>query len=100
MLLLLHSQWTEYADNLLIKGQSVEAMVWDHLELHCSWLEVIRSKNPRLVGVAGIVAKDSSSSFHIVDPEDRYHICPKGVCSFQLTVGGKTLILNTGRLGP
>ena len=54
-------------------------------DYHGALLRVLESPNRTLVGLEGIVGRETKNMFHIITRADELKILPKGVCVFQCT---------------
>lgn len=65
------------------------------MDMHGAFVVVSESKNPRHVGISGIIAKDSVSAFHIIDESNRCIVLPKKTTTvqFEIQSGKKATLL-------
>lgn len=95
-LLPLHTHWQQYITGLTGSARlgdgTHDATTLSKLvlaaDLHGCCLEVVQSRDGRVVGAAGIVAKNTTSTLHIVDRSDKTH----GGCYYQLERPGLALM--------
>ena len=95
----LHRLWTEYMDGLLkdaitsarsgsgSSSSSIDAVL-SSADLHGCKISVTRSTNTQLVSKGGIVLKDSSRAFLVLDVEagNRLRVLPKQNTAFRITL--------------
>lgn len=86
--------WTQYADG--ISNGATERTIGDRvlrMDLHGAQLEVVRSKDPGLVGKKGILVAETANTVLVVMREDRVVTIPKGVAVIRMVVGSHTVEL-------
>mmetsp|Transcript_40118 Transcript_40118/g.105280 ORF Transcript_40118/g.105280 Transcript_40118/m.105280 type:complete len:110 (+) Transcript_40118:544-873(+) len=82
--------WKEYFAGLCSAGavaQEVLAAV-QNADLHGSKVAVLSARNPGIVGVSGIVVKDTARTFVIISEDNRTRIVPKEGLSFAVEALG------------
>lgn len=79
--------WTDYAENLLRDEQ-----VSDYgdrilrMDLHGAYIEVIRSRDPGLIGQKGILVAEMANTIIIITEKNAAITIPKRICVIQLAI--------------
>jgi RNase P/RNase MRP subunit p29 len=95
----MHRRWQEYAHGLVHPAQTLKEAAAAALsaDLHGALLRVSEAPEARLVGVRGIVVRDTAGAFFLVTPEDRVVTVPKAPgFAFELTLGGRQVVTLLG----
>lgn len=90
-----HDLWLDYIDEL-IKGDKNESSIVQKIlraDFHGSIMTVIRAKCFSLVGLTGIVLKETKNLFHIIHEDNRIRAVPKAPCHFRLGLRSGSVII-------
>ncbi|XP_055350524.1 ribonuclease P protein subunit p29-like [Paramacrobiotus metropolitanus] len=89
----LHALWCGYMEEAFrlshLQSSGVNNTQEDltKADYHGAMLKVVESNNPSLVGVEGIVTRETRNTFHLITRADQLKIIPKSVCTFEYAVG-------------
>ena len=94
----MHRQWKEYIHALALPAQNLKEahQLLLQADLHGCFLRVIEAPETRLVGVRGIVVRNTQNTFYLVTPEDRVVVIPKKPCVFEFSVDDKRVVTLLG----
>ncbi|OWA52048.1 putative Ribonuclease P protein subunit p29 [Hypsibius exemplaris] len=90
----LHDLWCGYMEqtfNLSGMTPARVAVTQDDLtkaDYHGALLKVMESPNASLIGLEGIVVRETRNMFHVITRQDKLKILQKSVCIFMCTCGG------------
>jgi RNase P/RNase MRP subunit p29 len=80
----IHSMWNQYLTAVVATLKTVDAHrltnVMHEIDLCGAFITVVQSKDPSLVGIRGIIVKESSGVFHAVNELDVVKEIPKKGC--------------------
>ncbi|CAN0097911.1 unnamed protein product [Pylaiella littoralis] len=96
-LLGLHGVWKYYAARLVSRCGRNQKLLQQRIlsaDLQGCYLTVCRASASSLVGVAGIVVRETSKTFQLVTPQGKTKTVPKRSCAVRLVLGGRVVNLN------
>lgn len=67
----LHTLWKEYINDLIESHSNIESLIL-RADYHGALIKVIQSKAPQMVGIEGIVIQETTNTFKIITPQDKY----------------------------
>lgn len=96
--LMLNQLWTQYINDLTstckLKTQSEMAPTLLKADLHGAKIKVIKSNQPPLVGIEGIIIQETTKTFKIITPFNSLAVVPKSKTVFTLVVKGFLVTLH------
>jgi RNase P/RNase MRP subunit p29 len=94
----LHNRWKEYINAVITPAEDRKELLRRvyTADLHGCLIRVSESKEDRYRKINGIVARDSTTSFHIVTRDDRLVIVPKKHNVFEFLLTPKQVIVLLG----
>lgn len=87
----LRQLWRQYAAGIMEDCKSIEERLWD-MDYHGAEMKVVRCKDPRHVGVHGVVLKSSRVAFHILSKRNKLHVISKAGSTFELELDGVRVV--------
>lgn len=94
----LHNRWKEYINAVITPAEDRKELLRRvyTADLHGCLIRVAESKEDRYRKIKGIVARDSTTSFHIVTRDDRLVVVPKQHNVFEFLLTPKQVIVLLG----
>eukprot|EP00178_Gracilaria_changii_P000207 TRINITY_DN1021_c0_g1_i1.p1 TRINITY_DN1021_c0_g1~~TRINITY_DN1021_c0_g1_i1.p1 ORF type:complete len:228 (-),score=30.02 TRINITY_DN1021_c0_g1_i1:1272-1955(-) len=89
----LQTLWLSYARKVFkSSGQALGDRIL-RMDLHGAFIRIIRSKDPSLVGISGVLVAETANTLVLVTKKDRVVTVPKNVSIAQFTVDNHTVEL-------
>jgi len=96
--IMLNQLWTQYILDLTssckVKNQFEMAPKLLRADLHGAIIKVIKSNQPSLVGIEGIILQETTKTFKIITPQNTLKVIPKIKTVFTLVVRGFLVTLH------
>lgn len=95
-----HDLWKSYVARLQVTSKNAKTLEQLVLgaDLQGSYLTVSRSSVPSMVGLAGILLRETANTFQIVTPKEKARTIPKRGCAFRLAIGNRIITLSGAAL--
>ncbi|KAA6404343.1 MAG: hypothetical protein EZS28_000136 [Streblomastix strix] len=89
--LVIHQMWKEYiwaiisheGNPINIKEMGLKVM---HSDIHGAYIEVVQSKCTSMIGLNGIIIRETQNTLTIVTPKNVTKIIPKQICDFHFFI--------------
>ena len=85
----------QYAEGICSGSRRVEEQLIS-ADLHGCYLRIVTCKEPRHIGLCGIVIKDSGKLFHIITQDNRVHSINKPGSIFETSIGADSIVQFNG----
>lgn len=88
----LHELWCGYMEetfrlsNIQPNNQSSVQEDLTKADFHGSLMKIVNSTNSTLIGLEGIVVRETKNTFHLITREDQLKVVPKAVCTFMCSI--------------
>mmetsp|Transcript_3075 Transcript_3075/g.6013 ORF Transcript_3075/g.6013 Transcript_3075/m.6013 type:complete len:197 (-) Transcript_3075:40-630(-) len=90
----LHEQWCSYAKSVMknkAAGRKRDELALQ-LDMTGSLVEVVRCRDPSMVGLRGIVVRDGKNAFTVITEENQLKTIIKRLCTISYTIGELQII--------
>jgi ribonuclease P protein subunit POP4 len=94
----LHFMWKEYFGTVVgtPKNENAETMKrWLKFDYHGCFFTVVKSRNPSLLGIKGILVKETAKTMQLITCDDKLRVIPKDSTIIGFVWKEKQILLHT-----